>query len=138
MALNNVLKRACVVFGIFVMTGTFPALGSSNANYPFFSASNARMVGSCSVPLCAGQDRASVVTSDGIYKVVQVEMRNVSYTGNLVEQMAKSKASWTCYELESKDRNIPYSWYFPLSLIISILQVTELLFPDQNFYFYIC
>jgi hypothetical protein len=101
---------------------TLPALGSDSDQHPVFSATDLKVENRPegrddirSIPFDDNRDQVSVALPDGTHKTVHVELKATLYNVTLVKQTdsqtTTSPESWSCYELQSKDKDVPYTWY---------------------------
>ncbi len=111
-----ILKCTLATLGFFVICATLPARGSDGDKRPILSATDVKEVVIRCIPFDENQDKVSVAASDGKYTVAQVELKKTIYHGNIVEQIDSQPIinhgrSFFCYELQSKDKDVPYIWY---------------------------
>ncbi len=118
---SSTFRYAVVILAILAVCSALPSLADTSDEKPVRSVTNVKIKQRPAgepkrvIPFDENADQISVVTADKKRRVISVELGVTVYEGKLVQktdsESTEKCASWFCYELESKDKDVPYSWH---------------------------
>jgi len=119
---RRVMRRALAVLVLAAIYAAAPALGGDEGQEPVLSVTDMKVdTGpegsdrSLAVPFDDNRDQVCIALRDGTRKTVHVRLRNVPYRVTVAKHTASGVTPRSmiehCYELESTDSTVPYTWY---------------------------